>query len=100
MKDAQAPFIALGGKVECFRLAEAKVYPLGPDETHPLDSDSASRAAILWRGRWIEAVVLTGDIVEDPPIPADSSSLFSFCKGQELDTPGAEHLFVTFGWPP
>jgi hypothetical protein len=94
------PFLALDGKVEGFDPTEALVYPLHDDRSHPVCPDLGCRVLVSWRGRWIEALATVGDIVEMPPLPADSETFCLFRNAEEIDESEAKRMLVASGFFP
>jgi hypothetical protein len=95
------PYLTIDRRVEGFDPSEALVYPLHPDCSHPdIPPASGSRVLISWRGRWIKALAAVGDLVETPPLPADSETFCLFRDAEEIDAIEANRLLAAAGFFP
>jgi hypothetical protein len=100
----RTPFVRLDGSIGEWVESEGRVYVLHPDR-HPQIPDFGADAVLVeWQGRWITAVVLTGDLVceADPTgaIRADDTVFTLFCRCREVPPADAAVLLSDHGYIP
>jgi hypothetical protein len=92
------PFLSGCGLVESFDPSEALVYPLHPDQSHPLVPDLGYLVLVVWNGRWIRSLVAAGDLVGPLPTPADSPTFHLYRNAEEIDAVAARRLLCANGY--
>jgi hypothetical protein len=85
-------------RVDGFDPSEALAYPLRPDRSHPITPDLGYLVLVLWKGRRIKALAAVGDVIERPPLPAETFCLYR--NAEEIDQGEANLLLSANGFFP